>query len=315
MKTTTAEDAGLETARRSGEPQRTRINPEIRKKWKTTVLAWGVLLPSIIFLGMFTIYPMISSFFTSLFKDDLATMVPRFIGLKNYAGLFSDSVFIRSFLNNLLVALCTIPASIALAVGMAVFADKVVAGKGFVRAAFFYPTILPMVAVANIWLFIYTPIYGLASYINPAWRILGNPESAIWGLIVMLIWKQAGYLMIFYMSGLQGISSELYEAARIDGSGPLHTFRRITWPMLQPTTLYVTIIALTNAYKMVDHLYIMTKGGPNNSTNMLLYYIYQVGFDFWDMGKASAMTMVLILLLLAVTCVHFFTQDKKTFYS
>lgn len=314
MRMTTAEDTGLGAAHPSEKTKRTRASKEIRKKWKTTVVAWGILLPSILFLGTFTIYPMLSSFLTSMFKDDLSTTVPRFIGLKNYAGLLSDSVFIRSFSNNLLAATVTIPASIALAVGMALFADKAIAGKRFVNAVFFYPTILPMVAVANIWLFIYTPIYGLASYINPAWRILGNPETAIWGLIVMLIWKQAGYLMIFYMSGLQGISSELYEAARIDGSGPLHTFRRITWPMLQPTTLYVTIIALTNAYKMVDHLYIMTKGGPNNSTNMLLYYIYQVGFDFWDMGKASAMTMVLILLLLAVTCVYFFTQDKKTFY-
>lgn len=272
-------------------------------------------MPSLLFLGTFTIYPILSSLIKSFYKDDLATVIPRFIGIQNYTGLLNDPIFAKSFFNNLLVAVCTVPTSIALAVAMAVFTNKVMAGKGIVRTAFFYPTILPMVAVANIWLFIYTPIYGLASYLNPAWRILGNPDTAIWGLIVMLIWKQAGYLMIFYLSGLQGIPSELYEAAMIDGSGPLQTFRNITWPMLRPTTLYITIIALTNAYKTVDHLYIMTKGGPNNSTNMLLFYIYQVGFDFWDTGKASAMTIVLIVLLLTVTCVYFFTQDKKTFYN
>ncbi len=295
--------------------ERTRKNSDLQKKWRTTFLAWGLLLPSMFFLGLFTIYPMLGSLYNSLFKDDLATMVPRFVGLKNYTGLFGDTIFLKAFFNNLLVAACTIFASIALAVGMAIFADKAAAGKGFVRVAFFYPTILPMVAVANIWVYIYTPIYGLLGYINPSWRILSNPDTAIWGLIVMLVWKQAGYLMIFYISGLQGISEELYEAAKMDGSRPVHTFWYVTWPMLRPTTLYVSIIALTDAYKMVDHLYIMTKGGPNNSTNMLLYYIYQVGFDFWDMGKASAMTMVLIMLLLIATCIHFFVQDKKTFYS
>ncbi|WP_101911591.1 carbohydrate ABC transporter permease [Marasmitruncus massiliensis] len=315
MKTLSPGTAGRAAALPRGQQKKTPIDRELRRKWKTTLLAWGVLLPSLLFLGTFTIYPILSSLIKSFYKDDLATVIPRFIGLQNYTGLLNDPIFAKSFFNNLLVAVCTVPTSIALAVAMAVFTNKVIAGKGIVRTAFFYPTILPMVAVANIWLFIYTPIYGLASYLNPAWRILGNPDTAIWGLIVMLNWKQAGYLMIFYLSGLQGIPSELYEAAMIDGSGPLQTFRNITWPMLQPTTLYITIIALTNAYKTVDHLYIMTKGGPNNSTNMLLFYIYQVGFDFWDTGKASAMTIVLIVLLLTATCVYFFTQDKKTFYN
>lgn len=315
MRTTTAGEAGGRTApspfSRPGRP----VNRGLRKKWRVTLLAWGILLPSLVFLGMFTLCPIVSSFITSLFKNDLAAVVPRFIGMKNYTDLFSDSIFAQSFVNNLLVAACTIPTSIALAVGMAIFTDQVIIGKGVVRAAFFYPTILPMVAVANIWLYIYTPIYGLASLLNPSLRILGNPKTAIWGLIVMLIWKQAGYLMIFYISGLQGISRELYEAARIDGAGSLYIFRKITWPLLQPTTLYVTILALTDAYKMVDHLYIMTDGGPNNSTNMLLYYIYQVGFSFWNTGKASAMTIVLIALLLTITCIYFFRQDRRIFYS
>jgi sn-glycerol 3-phosphate transport system permease protein len=131
----------------------------------------------------------------------------------------------------------------------------------------------------------------------------------------MLIWKQAGYLMIFYISGLQGISRELYEAARIDGAGAVRSFLKITWPLLKPVTIYVTIISLTMAYKMVDHLYIMTKGGPNNATNMLLYYVYQNGFEFWDIGYASTITVVLVTMLLVLTCVHFFTQDRRTFYS
>ncbi|MEA5069961.1 MAG: sugar ABC transporter permease [Christensenellaceae bacterium] len=299
----------------AGRVRHAHLSPYARKKWRTSVLAWGLLLPSFLFLGTITLYPIVSSAVASFYRDNLSTIKPVYVGLKQYAQLSGDPIFMKSFYNNLLVAAVTIPASIGLAVAMAIFAHKVRFGKGFVRVAFFYPTLLPMVAVANIWLFIYTPGYGLLGYINPSWRLLSNPDSAIWALIAMLIWKQAGYVMIFYISGLQNINEELYDAAEIDGARPLGIFRHITWPLLRPTTLYVSIIALTNAYKLVDHLYIMTKGGPNNSTNMLLFYIFQVGFDFWDVGRASAMTVVLVGLLLLVSAVQFFTQDKRTFYS
>lgn len=241
---------------------------------------------------------------------------PKYIGLQNYVSLFTkDKVFAESFWNNLIIALVTVPISLGLAIGMAIFANKVKIGKGAVRVSFFYPTLLPMVAVANIWLFIYTPMYGLLGYINPNWHFLTDPDTVLWALIVMLIWKQAGYVMIFYISGLQNINGELYEAANIDGANAMQIFFRITWPMLKPTTLYVMIITLTNAYKMVDHLYIMTKGGPGNASNMLLFYVYQKAFDQSNIGMASAVTVVLVAVLLVVTCVQFFTQDKRTFYA
>ncbi len=288
---------------------------ERRKKSKNTLIAYAMLLPAFLFLVMFTLYPIGSSICSSLFKDNLSVITPQFIGLKNYTGLAKDAVFVQSFKNNLLIAAVTVPVSIILSVAMAIFTDKIRIGKTFARTAFFYPTVLPMVAVANIWLFIYTPGYGLLGQLGSDLRILSDPKTAVWGIIVMLIWKQAGYLMIFYISGLQGISGELYEAAKLDGATSFQIFRSITWPMLRPTTIYVSIISLTNAYKMVDHLYIMTKGGPNNTTNMLLYYIFQTGFDFWDAGRASAMTVVLVAMLLVITGVQFFTQDRNTYYS
>ena len=278
-------------------------------------------MPTFGFLSVFTLYPIANSFFSSFFKNDLAVIKPRFIGFDNFVRLVSDQVFIKAFWNNALIAAVTIPVSIAIAVLAAVFTNNLIRnGKGssrtdaFFRISFFYPVILPMVAAANIWLFIYTPSYGLLGRFFTSLNILGNPDTALWGIIVMLIWKQSGYLMIFYISGLQGISRELYEAARIDGAGVVRSFLRITWPLLKPITIYVTILSLTNAYKMVDHLYIMTKGGPNNASNMLLYYTYQNGFDFWDVGYASTITAVLVSLLLILTCVHFFTQDRRTFY-
>ncbi len=288
------------------------------RKWRETRLAWALLFPSVIFLSLFTLYPIGYSIFASLFKNNMSTYAsgPRYIGLKNYVDLFTkDLVFSKVFMNNLIIAGATIPLSIALAIGMAIFANKVRAGKGIVRVSFFYPTLLPMVAVANIWLFIYTPMYGLLGYINPNWRFLTSSDSVLMALIVMLIWKQAGYVMIFYIAGLQNINPELYEAAHIDGANAGQMFRRITWPMLKPTTIYVTIITMTNAYKMVDHLYIMTKGGPDNASNMLLFYVYQKAFDQSNIGVASAVTVILITILLAATCVHFFTQDRRTFYA
>ena len=288
------------------------------KKWKTTRLALGLLAPSFVFLALFTFYPMFYSLYMSFFKNNQATYTtgPVFIGLDNYIRLFTkDAIFTQSFWNNIIVAVATVPTSIALAICMALFANKVKAGKGLVRVSFFYPTLLPMVAVANIWLFIYTPMYGLLGYINPNWRFLTDPSTVLWALIVMMIWKQAGYVMVFFISGLQNINPELYEAAHIDGANNRQIFWKITWPMLMPTTLYVMIITMTNAFKLVDHLYIMTKGGPGNSSNMLLFYVYQTAFDRSNTGYASAITVVIIVLLLILTAVQFFTQDKKTYYS
>lgn len=291
------------------------ISKEKRSKWQRTFLAWGLLAPSLAFLVVFTIYPIIKSFINSLYIDNLSTMVPIFAGFSNYAAVFKDKVFWECFRNNLLIAVVTVPLSIGLAVIMALFANYVKKCKAIVRLGFTYPTFIPLVAAANIWMFIYTPIYGLLGHLNPNWRLLADSKTAIWALMVMLIWKQAGYIMLFYLAGLNGISQEMLEAAKIDGAGPLKVFTKITWPMLKPTTIYVLIIAVTNAYKMVDHLYIMTKGGPGNATNVLLFYIYQTGFDYWDTGKASAMTVILVLLLLLVTSVSFFKQDKKAYYN
>lgn len=291
------------------------LKKEIRNKWKRTVTGWLLIAPSLVFLVIFTIYPIIKSFIGSLYIDNLSTITPVFAEFSNYKAVFQDKAFWECFFNNLLIAVVTVPVSIVLAVAMALFTNSLKRGKGIARLGFTYPTFIPLVAAANIWMFIYTPIYGLLGYLNPQWRFLADSKTAIWALMVMLVWKQAGYIMLFYVAGLHGISRELFEAAKIDGAGAARTFFSITWPMLKPTTIYVLIIALTNAYKMVDHLYIMTKGGPGNATNVLLFYIYQTGFDYWDTGKASAMTVILVLLLLVVTSVSFFRQDKKAYYN
>ncbi|MST57984.1 sugar ABC transporter permease [Lachnospiraceae bacterium WCA3-601-WT-6H] len=293
----------------------TALKKEITNKWKRTLTGWLLLAPSLVFLCVFTIYPIVKSIISSFYLDNLSVMQPVFAGFSNYIALFQDKVYWECFWNNLLIAVVTVPLSIGLAVAMAMFANSLKWGKAAARLGFTYPTFIPLVAAANIWMFIYTPIYGLLGYINPNWRFLADGKTAIWAVMVMLVWKQAGYIMLFYVAGLHGISRELFEAAKIDGANGWQIFTRVTWPMLKPTTIYVLIITLTNAYKMVDHLYIMTKGGPGNATNVLLFYIYQTGFDYWDTGKASAMTVILVAVLLMVTSVCFFVQDKKAYYN
>ncbi|WP_159881035.1 carbohydrate ABC transporter permease [Paenibacillus puerhi] len=287
--------------------------------WKTNAFAWLLLLPSLLFLFLFTFYPIAKTIRLSLFQADLATPEPLFIGLDNFKLLMDDAIFWKVMVNNLWFALGTVPTSMALALLMAVFANKALRGTGFLRTAFFYPTLIPMIAAANVWLFIYTPQYGLLSRLMKGitesdinW--LGSPQYVMWAMILMVVWKEAGYFMIFYLAGLQNISPELYESAQVDGIGRWTVFRKITFPLLMPTTLFVTIVALTNAYKLVDHLVIMTKGGPNNASNLLLYYIYETAFSFWDQGMASALTVIMIAVLLLLAALNFFGLDKKIHY-
>jgi sn-glycerol 3-phosphate transport system permease protein len=292
----------------------------INRKLRTSIKAWLLILPAFIFLSLFTLYPIAKTFLGSFYLKDLSHRIPEFIGLSNYQSMIGDQVFLQAVQNNFLIAAVTIPAGILLAILMATLANSAIRGRGWIRAGYFYPTLLPMIAVANIWLFIYTPEYGLLSYAERALglgqaNLLGNPATVLPALIVMLIWKEAGYFMLFFLAGLQSIPRELYEAARIDGAGRWQVFRGITFHMLMPTTLFVLIIALTNAFKTIDHLYIMTKGGPDNASNMILYYIYQLGFEFWDIGKASTLTVLLVAFLLIVTCLQFFVIDRKTYYS
>jgi sn-glycerol 3-phosphate transport system permease protein len=293
---------------------------ELRAKWKVNMYAWLLLLPSLIFLLLFTFYPVIQTFILSFHQADLGSPEPFFNGIDNYKQMVEDEVFWKVLTNNIWFAIGTVPTSVALALGMALFANKALRGKSFIRTAYFYPTVVPMIAVANIWLFIYTPEYGALSHVmewfgkgDMNW--LGDQKNVMWAMIFMVIWKETGYFMIFYLAGLQNISQELYESASMEGASSWTVFRRITFPLLMPTTMFVSIIAFTNSFKLVDHLVIMTKGGPDNASNLLLYYIYETAFSFWDQGMASALTIVMVVLLLLVAAFQFFGMDKKIHYN
>jgi sn-glycerol 3-phosphate transport system permease protein len=230
-----------------------------------------------------------------------------------------DPVFWRALVNNLWFALGTIPVSIALAIVMALWVNDRLAGRGLLRLAYFTPTVLPMIAVANIWLFFYTPQYGLLEQVTQAFGLashnwLGDPHTVLGALIVVAVWKEAGFFMIFYLAALQQIPPSLAEAAGLEGASRWQYFKRVQFPLLMPTTLFVLINALINSFRLVDHIVVMTKGGPDNASSLLLYYIYQVGFSFWDSSYAAALTVVLLAVLALVAIVKFRVLDRQTHY-
>ncbi|WP_293797978.1 carbohydrate ABC transporter permease [uncultured Bosea sp.] len=284
-----------------------------------TIHGWLLLLPAMACLALFTHWPAVASFIESFYSTPKARRPARFIGLENYQQMLADPIFWKALSNNLWFALGTIPTSIALALLMAVWVNDRIAGRTLVRMAYFTPTILPMIAVANIWLFFYTPQYGLLEQITGLFGArstnwLGSQDTALYAITIVAIWKEAGFFMIFYLAALQAIPPSLGEAAAIEGASRWTFFRRIQFPLLMPTTLFVLINAVINAFRMVDHIVVMTRGGPDNATTLLLYYIYQVGFGFWDTAYAATLTCVLLALLALVAFVQYGWLERRTHY-
>ena len=281
--------------------------------------AWLLLLPALVLLAAFTHIPALKTLFHSVFNNPAGGQPGSFVGSDNFQTLLEDDIFWTVLWNNFWYALITVPVSIALALVMAIWVNARLAGRGFLRLAYFTPTVLPMIAVANIWLFFYTPEIGLFNSVLEWFGMdginwLGDPDFALPSLMAMTIWKEAGFFMIFYLAALQGLDQSLFEATAIENAGRWQTFRRVTWPLLMPTTLFVFINAVINAFKLVDHLFILTKGGPNNASNLLLYYIYENAFVFFDTAYASALTTVMLLILALLAWMQFGFLDKKVHY-
>ena len=287
---------------------------------RNNLTAWILVAPSLIFMLVFTVYPVFRSIYLSLTRYRLGMQAPEFVGLENYINLFGSSLFWKVMGNTLFFALITIIPSMAAGLFLATLVNRKSRSIGVVRTAFFYPVVMPMIAIASIWMFIYMAKNGLFDQmlvslgLEPM-NVLSNKSTVLPAMAVMYVWKEAGYLMVFFLSGIQSISDELNEAARIDGADSWTIFRKITLPLLAPTFLFVSTIALTNSFKLVDHVVIMTEGAPNNASTLLLYYIYQQGFTNFNYGVSSALTTVMLVLLMIVALPRFLSQDKKIHYN
>jgi sn-glycerol 3-phosphate transport system permease protein len=273
----------------------------------------------VVLLSTFAFYPSIATFWSSIFSRQTRRRPSEFVGFENYSDLFADLTFWKVVTNNLIYAAATIPISIAIALAMALWANSKIPARGFIRTAYFTPTVLPMIAAANLWLFFYTPGLGVLDQIGglfglPSVNWLGQPSTALWAVIIVTIWKEAGFFMIFYLAALQTIPEDLKEASDIEGASRWTYTRRIVLPLLMPTTLFIMVNALINSVKLIDHLFILTKGGPNDASKLILYYIWEMAFAFFDAPHAAAMTILVLLVLGIVAGVKFTVLDKRTHY-
>lgn len=286
---------------------------------RETIHAWLLLLPALVLLVAFTHWPAIATLIDSLYATPHGSRPPPYVGLDNYDGLISDPVFWQALRNNAVYAAATIPAAVVLALAMALAVNQALPGRAVLRMAYFLPTMLPMIAVANIWMFFYTPDYGLFDRIigffgGGRHNWLGDPDTALSAMMLVAVWKEAGFFMIFYLAALQTMPTDLREAAALEGSSWWNYFRRVTLPLLMPTTLFVLVNAVVNAFRVIDHVVVMTRGGPDNATTLLLFYIYETGFRFWDTGSAAAATVVLLAILGAFAALQFGVLGRRVHY-
>lgn len=288
----------------------------IKREW---INAWLLLMPALLLLFGFTHLPAVQTVLDSFWSTPRGQRPAVFLGLDNYERMLSDAVFIKAMINNAIYAAITIPASIALALSMALFVSRKILGQGLLRMAYFTPTVLPLIAVANIWLFFYLPGFGLFDQIRGLFGLspvnwVGQPSTALYAITAVTVWNQAGFFMIFFLAALQTIPQSLREAAALEGASSWVFFWRVTWPLIMPTTLFVSVNATINAFRMVDHVFVMTQGGPNNASILLLYYIYDQGFRFWDTSYAATLTVVMVVILAVVGIGQFFLLDRRVHY-
>jgi sn-glycerol 3-phosphate transport system permease protein len=291
-----------------------------RRRWVRYLRPYAYILPTFVFLAVFTHWPILRTFYLSFFKWNMASPTMEFVGLVNFAQAWNAPVFWEVLRNSLLFAAGTVPLTLALALVLALLINQKIRGLALYRALLFYPTMIPMAAAAMIWLWILTPNYGLLNYYGkwvglPDVHWLGHSTLALWALVLVGVWKRVGYYMVIYLAGLQVIPEHLYEAARIEGAGAWQRFWRVTFPLVSPTTFFVGVMAVIDAFQAIDQVYLMTGGGPGNATNLFIFYIYQNAFRFFDFGYGSAVSAILFLILLGLTLLVFRTLHRKVHYA
>ncbi|EMM6762690.1 carbohydrate ABC transporter permease [Pluralibacter gergoviae] len=288
---------------------------------KNRLLPWLILSPSLLFLALFTYFPLARSVYDSLFDTRMAAGGDApFVGAENFLRLFADGAFWQSLVNNLIYLLLTVVPGVALALLLAVALWENHRINRWLRTAFFFPMIVPMVSAAAIWLFIFMPGMGMLDYylaklfgpLNNNW--LGDRSSALYALALIGVWKFAGYYMLFFLAGLQGIPASAREAAMMEGASGTQIFFKVTLPLLRPTLSFVVTTALIYSITQIDHVAVMTHGGPDNATSVLLYYIQNLAWETHDLGKASAATFLTLAGLFAFSFLNLKLLERGAHY-
>ena len=274
---------------------------------------WVFILPALVGTLIFIIIPVICSFGLSFAKWDLLNPI-QFVGLANYKEIFSETLFYKILLNTVVFALATSVLGVIIPLVLACILNSKVRGSEFYKTAYFLPFITPMIVIGVVWEWIFDPNIGLLNHVlhlHINW--LYDTHFAMPALIIVSVWKLIGYNMVIFLSSLAGISQSMFEAAKIDGANELQTFKNVTVPLLSPTIFFVVIITAISSFQVFDLIYLMTQGGPLNSTNVLVYAIYQNAFEYFNVGKASAIAYVLFTIILVLTLVQWNLRKKLVY--
>ncbi len=284
----------------------------VRKRTIERTIAWAgirMVLPSMIVIGVFILYPIVQSLWMSLHDWNILKNVKDFIGVDNYMKAFSDERFINALQNTVVYTFTYVPILVLTSLFIAVFINYEFSGAGFFKSLLFLPAITSMAIVAIIFRFLLDGDIGLISiWLKalgfPVTDFLRNPNTAMGAVVFTGVWRWMGFNMVIILSGLNAIPDSLYEAAEIDGAGRARQFFSISLPLLMPTMSFVIITNLISSFQVFDQIYVMTKGGPLFSTEVLVYYIYYRGFNVFDMGYASAMAFILFCIILVLTLIQ-----------
>lgn len=284
-------------------------------KGKVKIAPYCFIAPFFIIFSYFYFVPVFKVIMDSFTDYDMFTK-RNFVGLKNYIDLVKDETFILSIGNTFFYTACMLFPALVIGLLLACLIGSSLVKTRYTRMAIFMPHVFSMVAISMIWLYLYEPNNGVLNQILKTMHLRGSkwlrdPEIALLCLAVMGIWKSVGYYMVVFLSGLKGISLQYYEAAKIDGAGPVNTFFHITLPLLKPTTTFLLITGIISSFNVFEQVNIMTDGGPLNRTTTMVHQIYIAGFAEYKLGYASAMSVILLLIVIGISVLNFGLTNKE----
>lgn len=297
-----------------------RNNRRISREAKRDLVAYSFIVPNFIGFAVFTLIPIVFAFVLAFMNWDGSNSI-SFVGMNNFKRLTEDTFFIAALRNTIIYVIGTVPLTMVAALALAIVLNQKVRARGFFRTVTFFPYVASLVAITAVWSMMFHPskgpvnylllnLFGVAQNDLPKWF---SGSLVLLTLILFSVWKYMGYYMVIYLAGLQGISAELYEAGSLDGANTWQKFRFITWPQLRATTFFVVVMLTINCFKVYDIAVMLAGGGDgklSTSATVLVYYIYQNAFNYWDLGYSSAIAMVLFVMVLIITLVQFRYEKK-----
>lgn len=271
------------------------------------------ILPAVLGTLIFIVIPVIFSFSLSFVDWDLLSPM-KFVGLSNFKDVLTDSTFVQVLINTFVFAIASSVFAVIIPLVLACILNTKIRGSNFYKTAYFLPFITPMIVIAIVWQWVFDPNIGLLNQIlHTHIKWLYDVRFAMPALIAVSVWKLIGYNMIIFLSGLSTINQEVLEAAKIDGANSWQVFKNVTVPLLSPTIFFVIVITSISSFQVFDLIYVMTQGGPDNSTMVLVYSIYKYAFEYFDVGKASAIAYILFAIIFVLVLCQWKLRKKMVY--